>query len=61
MATCTVDYCTEVAAHGPEARLKGKSLDFRRKARVSRWAGVIDGRRLTSDDPLAVGRGRVLL
>ena len=31
----------------PEARLEGESLDFRRKARVSRRAGVIDGRRLT--------------
>ena len=31
----------------PEARLKGESLDFRRKARVSRRAGVIDGRLLT--------------
>ena len=31
----------------PEARLKGESLDFRRKARVSRRAGVIDGCRLT--------------
>ena len=28
----------------PEARLEGESLDFRRKARVSRRAGVIDGR-----------------
>ena len=27
----------------PKARLEGESLDFRRKARVSRWAGVIDG------------------
>ena len=31
----------------PEARLKGESLDFRRKARVSRRAGVIDGRLLS--------------
>ena len=31
----------------PEARLNGESLDFRRKARVSRRAGVIDGCRLT--------------
>ena len=31
----------------PEARLDGESLDFRRKTRVSRRAGVIDGRRLT--------------
>ena len=31
----------------PEARLEGESLDFRRKARVSRRAGVIDGRLLT--------------
>ena len=31
----------------PEARLKGESLDFLRKARVSRRAGVIDGRLLT--------------
>ena len=31
----------------PEARLEGESLDFRRKARVSRRAGVIDGCRLT--------------
>ena len=31
----------------PEARLNGESLDFRRKARVSRRAGVIDGRLLT--------------
>ena len=30
----------------PEARLKGESLDFRRKARVSRRAGVIDSRLL---------------
>ena len=41
-ATCTGDYCTDVAAHAPEARLEGESLDFRRKARVSRWAGVIN-------------------
>ena len=46
-ATCTGDYCTDVAAHAPEARLKGESLDFRRKARVSRRAGVIDGRLLS--------------
>ena len=25
-ATCIGDYCTEVAAHAPEARLEGKSL-----------------------------------
>ena len=31
----------------PEARLDGDSLDFRRKARVSRRAGVIDSRLLT--------------
>ena len=31
----------------PEARLKGESLDFRRKARVSRRAGVIDSRLLS--------------
>ena len=31
----------------PEARLKGESLDFRRKARVSRRAGVIDSRVLS--------------
>ena len=31
----------------PEARLDGESLDFRRKARVSRRAGVIDGRVLS--------------
>ena len=31
----------------PEARLEGESLDFRRKARVSRRAGVIDGRLLS--------------
>ena len=31
----------------PEARLEGESLDFRRKARVSRRAGVIDSRLLT--------------
>ena len=31
----------------PEARLKGESLDFGRKARVSRRAGVIDGRLLS--------------
>ena len=31
----------------PEARLEGESLDFCRKARVSRRAGVIDGCRLT--------------
>ena len=46
-ATCTGDYYTEVAAHAPEARLEGESLDFRRKARVSRRAGVIDGRVLS--------------
>ena len=27
-ATCTGDYGTDVAAHAPEERLKGKSLDF---------------------------------
>ena len=27
-ATCTGDYGTEVAAHAPEDRLKGKSLGF---------------------------------
>ena len=31
----------------PEARLEGESLDFRRKARVSRRAGVMDGRLLS--------------
>ena len=31
----------------PEARFKGDSLDFRRKARVSQRAGVIDSRLLT--------------
>ena len=31
----------------PEARLEGESLDFRRKARVSRRAGVIESRLLT--------------
>ena len=31
----------------PEARLEGESLDFRRKTRVSRRAGVIDGRLLS--------------
>ena len=31
----------------PEARLEGESLDFRRKARVSRRAGVIDSRLLS--------------
>ena len=41
------DYCTDVAAHAPEARLTGESLDFRRKARVLRRAGVIDGRLLS--------------
>ena len=41
-ATCTGDYCTDVAARAPEARLEGESLDLRRKARVSRRAGVID-------------------
>ena len=46
-ATCTGDYCTDVAAHAPEDRLEGESLDFRRKARVSRRAGVIDGRLLS--------------
>ena len=47
-ATCTGDYGTEVAAHAPEDRLKSESLDFRRKARVSRRAGVIDGCLLTA-------------
>ena len=31
----------------PEARLEGESLDFRRKARVSRRAEVIDSRLLS--------------
>ena len=31
----------------PEARLEGESLDFHRKARVSRRAGVIDSRLLS--------------
>ena len=30
-ATCTGDYGTEVAAHAPEDRLKGKSLGFLEK------------------------------
>ena len=30
-ATCTGDYGTEVAAHAPEDRLKGKSLGFLKK------------------------------
>ena len=47
-ATCTGDYGTDVASHAPEARLKGESLDFRRKARVSRRAGVIDSCLLTA-------------
>ena len=42
----------------PEARLEDESLDFRRKARVSRRAGVIDGRLLGK---LALTRGRVPL
>ena len=42
----------------PEARLEGESLNFRRKARVSRRAGVIDSRLL---DKLALTRGRVPL
>ena len=41
-ATCTGDYGTDVASHAPEARLKGESLDFRRKARAQRRAGVTD-------------------
>ena len=32
----------------PEARLEGESLDFRRKARVSRRAGVIECRLLST-------------
>ena len=55
-ATCTGDYCTDVAAHAPEARLKGESLDFRRKARVSRRAGVIDSCLLNK---LILARGQV--
>ena len=42
----------------PEARLEGESLDFRRKARVSRRAGVIDGCLL---DKLILARGQVPL
>ena len=34
-ATCTWDYCTEVAAHAPEDRLKSKSLGFSMKRRES--------------------------
>ena len=41
----------------PEARLNGESLDFRRKARVSRRAGVIDGCRLTARE---VGKCRFI-
>ena len=37
----------DVAAHRPEGRLEGETFDFHRKARVSRRAGVIDGRLLT--------------
>ena len=40
----------------PEARLDGESLDFRRKARVSRRAGVIDSCLL---DKLVLARGQV--
>ena len=40
----------------PEARLEGESLDFRRKARVSRRAGVIDSCLL---DKLVLTRGQV--
>ena len=42
----------------PEARLEGESLDFRRKARVSRRAGVIDSCLL---DKLVLARGQVPL
>ena len=31
----------------PEARIEGESLDFHRKARVSRRAGIIDSRLLS--------------
>ena len=41
----------------PEARLEDESLDFRRKARVSRRAGVIDGCRLTARE---VGKCRFI-
>ena len=57
-ATCTGDYSTDVAALAPEDRLKGESLDFRRKARVSRRAGVIDSCLL---DKLVLARGQVQL
>ena len=43
-ATCTGDYGTDVASHAPEARLKGESLDFRRKTRVSQRSGERDQR-----------------
>ena len=57
-ATCTGDYGADVAAHASEARLKGESLDFRRKARVSRRAEVIDSCLL---DKLVLARGQVPL
>ena len=47
-ATCTGDYWSEVAARAPEDRLEGESLDFRRKARVSRRTGVIDSCLMTA-------------
>ena len=45
--TCTGRYWANVAAHTLEARLKGESLGFHRKDRVSRRAGVIDSCLLT--------------
>ena len=40
-ATCTGDYCTEVAAHAPEGRLKGESHELL-SSWVSRRSEVID-------------------
>ena len=56
-ATCTGDYCTDVAAHAPEDRLKGESQELFR-AWVSRRSGVIDSCLL---DKLALARGQVPL
>ena len=57
-ATCTIDYITEVAALAPEDRLKGKSLDFQRKTRVSRRSVVIDSSPLMTSVERHLGRDR---
>ena len=44
----------------PEARLEGESLDFRRKARVSRRAGVIDSSPLMTFVERLQGRDRFI-